>query len=84
MFVNIFQKIVAKLGNLTVKSKFFKETTAKEMFGDEPVKRSNHKLMDIKERLERFVSFLLNEIFVLDSRLWDLILRKLNFERTFY
>lgn len=47
--------ILGKLENLTVSSKFFKETSASEVFGDEPVKRTDKKLREIQEKLKHFV-----------------------------
>jgi len=37
---------LGKLLNVKVTSKFFEQTTAAAMFGDEPIKRSNTKLKE--------------------------------------
>lgn len=41
--------------DICVKSKFFKEVSAANVFGDQPIKRDNSKLLEVQEKLKKTV-----------------------------
>lgn len=51
-----------KLENLKYTSRFFKETSANDVFGDEPIKRNDKKLKELQEKLKA-VSF--NQVLII-------------------